>query len=532
MKSWTTLLGWLGVVFLVFAVLTFLVEIFSSGIVLGAPLLAQFPWSLANLALGALLVAIALSANIEGVRQRLRSGEARRASKYGASAILGTLLVVALFSAGAFLSVRYSKRWDFTKAKIHSLSEQTQKVLAGLKEPVHITALFPAAQHDGIGEFLEKFELAAPDKVQLEMIDPQNKPGRLRELGISSEALAGGVLHLKVGAESTEVKELSEQAITNAIVKLTRREVKRVYVLIDHNERAIDGDAAKEPTGFGQAALALKNENYQVDPLLLAASKDVPSDAQVVVIAGPTRPYHETEHAALGRYLANGGSLLVMLDPGANTDLVADLAKWGVTVGDDVIVDLVQAMNGSPYTPFAEQYGDHEITRGLRVRALFPAARSVKATTEGGDIQSIVTTGEQSWAESDFQSLKNDQAKPDPATEIVGFVPVAVAGEAAVTPAEGKTRGRLVVVGDSDFATNQWLGQFGNRDLFLNAVNWLLRDPAAISIRPPQPGTNQLSDSAAANWPMVRIGALFVIPELIAVLGVIAWWRRRRAPGR
>ncbi len=530
MKRWASLLGWLGAVFLTFAFVSALVELFSSGQIVIDALLQQFAWSAGNFVLGLVCVIVSLVANLDALRQRLRSSEARRASKYGTSAVLGALLAVALLGIGAYFASAREQKWDFTEAKLHSLSEQALQILGALDGKLAITALYTPLDQPRAAEFLKKFEEAVPGKVGVEIFDPQNKPGRLRELGIASDQLGAGLIHLQLGTESAQVTELSEEALVNAIVKLTRREAKKAYYSIGHNERAIEGDAGKQAVGFANAVEALKNEGYQVEPLLLASKADVPDDAQVLLIAGPTQKFHETEHASLARYVARGGALLALMDPRAQTDLATTLASFGVSVGDDVVVD-VETLAGSPYAPFAAQYGDHPITRGFRDAALFVAVSSVKAVDEAGSLAPLVTTGEKSWAETDIASLASETAKPDPEKDLVSFVPIAVAGDAAVTPAAGKQPGRLVVFGDSDFATNQWFDQFRNRDLFLNSVNWLLGEPEAITIRPRRAGASQLalSETTLRN---IRTAALFVLPEAIALLGVIAWWRRRRAPGR
>lgn len=530
MKRWASLVGWLGAVFLAFGFVSALVELFSSGVVVIDALLAQFAWAAGNFALGLVCVAVALAANAGALRERFRSSEARRASKYGTSAIVGTVLIVALLGLGAYTASTHEKKWDFTEAKLHSLSDQAQQVLGGLSGKLAITALYSPLDQPRAAEFLKKFEEAAPDKVAVEIFDPQNKPGRLRELGISSDQLGAGLVHLKLGSESAQVTELSEEALVNAIVKLTRRGVKKAYYSIGHRERAIEGDPGKQADGFMNAIEALQNEGYQVEPLLLASRADVPDDAQVLIIAGPTQKFHETEHASLTRYVARGGALLVLMDPRAQTDLAPTLEGLGVKVGDDVVVD-IETLAGSPYAPFAAQYGDHPITRGFRDAALFVAVSSVKPVTEGGGLAPLVTTGERSWAETDFESLASQTAQPDAEKETVSFVPIAVAGDSSVTPADGKKAGRLVVFGDSDFATNQWFDQFRNRDLFLNSVSWLLGEPEAITIRPRKAGASQLAVSET-TLRHIRTAALFVVPEAIAVLGVIAWWRRRRAPGR
>jgi ABC-type uncharacterized transport system involved in gliding motility auxiliary subunit len=530
MKRWASLIGWLGAVFLVFALVSAVVELFSSGVVVIDALLDQFAWSAANLVLGLACVGVALAANAGVLRERLRGGEARRATKYGTSAILSTVLVIALLGIGAYTAAQHDKKWDFTQAKIHSLSDQALKVLGGLEEPLAITALYSPLDQPKVAEFLKKFEEAAPDKVKVEIFNPQNKPGRVRELGIQSDQLGAGLIHLRLGKESAQVTELTEEALVNAIVKLTQRGAKKAYYSIGHNERAIEGDAGKKADGFADAIQALKNEGYQVEPLLFASRADVPDDAQVLLIAGPTRKFLEAEHESILRYVERGGALLALMDPRAQTDLRPTLEKLGVRVGDDVVVD-VETLAGSPYAPFAAQYGDHPITRGFRDAALFVAVSSVKPVKEGGGLAPLVTTGQRSWAETDFDSLANQTAKPDPGKDLISFVPIAVVGDADVTPAPGKKPGRIVVFGDSDFATNQWFDQFRNRDLFLNSVNWLLGEPEAITIRPRKAGSSQLAVSEP-TLRKIRTAALFVLPEAIALLGVVAWWRRRRAPGR
>ncbi len=108
----------------------------------------------------------------------------------------------------------------------------------------------------------------------------------------------------------------------------------------------------------------------------------------------------------------------------------------------------------------------------------------------------------------------------------MGGVIVIVAGELP-----GETPGRLAVVGDSDYATNQLLREFRNRDLFVNTVNWLLGDVEAISIRPPLPRASRLRLSQD-QFETIRVLSLFVAPEGVALLGVAVWWNRRRSPGR
>jgi ABC-type uncharacterized transport system involved in gliding motility auxiliary subunit len=177
---------------------------------------------------------------------------------------------------------------------------------------------------------------------------------------------------------------------------------------------------------------------------------------------------------------------------------------------------------------------------------MFHVARSVQpAASAAAALSPIVRTSDASWAERDMDRLLTQgEAEFNEGTDLQGPVSLAVAGTLDLSGSDGApaTEGeegaaeapklaRLVVLGDSDFASNQLIQEFRNRDLFVNAVNWLLGDVEAISVRPGQARASRLQLSAE-QFLEIRYLALFVMPELIAILGVIAWWRRRRAPGR
>ncbi len=539
------LLGWLGFVFVLFGLIGVLVQIFSGGLFWSRDQL----WVWGNLVIGVLLLAVGLLGNLEGLRERLRSGEARRAGKYGTSAILSALLGVVLLALLAFLGTRYHTRWDWTEASTHSLSAQTLKVLEALERDAEVTALYTAVSAVRARDLLDRYAYAS-ERFKVRYADPQAEPGLVRKLGVDQERLGGGLVHVQIGDESVEVTELSETELTNALVKLTRLERKKVYFLKGHGERPAEGEGADAGEGMAFAAQALANENYVWEGLFLAAKGDVPDDADVLVIAGPTRPFHPSERAALRRYLERGGSLMVLIDPRANTNLQEDLAEWGVRLGDDVVVDRVQGLFGRPVSPFAAEYTEHPITEGLREATLFHVARSVEADGADGESEAdftvLVRTSDQSWAERDLELFFSEGRAELGEDDLGGPVPIGLAGvirlgatpevsagggEAAAAEEADAPEARIVVFGDSDFATNAILEQFRNRDLFVNAVNWLLGDVEAISIRPELARASRLNLSTE-QFLQLRVLSLFVLPQAIAVLGVIAWWLRRRAPGR
>jgi ABC-type uncharacterized transport system involved in gliding motility auxiliary subunit len=529
MKAWSALFGALGLVGLVFGLLSVFLAL------AGAP--SDLVWIGANFVLGIALIALWAVLSLDQLRERMSSGEARRAGKYGTSAVLSTLASLAIVASLAFLTTRYTWRTDASESGLHSLSEQTQGVLAALDQDVEVVAFYPPLEAPRVRDVLDRYAYAS-ERFSVQYADPNARPDLVERLGVDAAKLNEGVVRVAIGAESVDVDDPTEQNLTNALVKLTRTGEKKVYFLEGHGERPIADEAGADAAGFSGAADALRNENYQVETLLLASRGEVPDDADVVVSAGPTRPFLPEETRALELYVEGGGAVLVMLDPRANTDIYGLLDGWGVKVGEDVIVDRVQGLFGRATTPFAAQYATHPITEGIREVTMFHMARSVRARPGAGDFVEIVLTGDESWGESDLDLFFSEGRAELSEGDLRGPVPLAVAGTPALDSAGVGAEGggeagetRLVVFGDSDFASNQLLSAGLNSDLFVNAVNWLLGDVEFISVRPKSSRASgrQLTTEQVSN---IRYLSLFVLPEAIAVAGVFAWWSRRRAPGR
>jgi ABC-type uncharacterized transport system involved in gliding motility auxiliary subunit len=529
MAGWSALLGGLGGVAIVFGLMMALLAAFQ-------PVPPAAVWG--NLLLGLVLLASAIGMGFDTLRERLVSGEGRRAGKYGSSAVLSTILGIAILSMLGFLSTRYSQRWDWTEQSVHTLTDQSLKVLSGLEREVQATAFFSELDAPRVRDLLERYRHAS-DRFQLDFVDPNSRPDLVQTYGLKEESLARGLVRLAMGDDAVEVTEFEEAKITNALVQLSRSSEKKIYVLAGHNERPISGVDADGKEGFGQAAQALRNENYQVESLIVAQAGGVPDDANAVVIAGPTRILPPEELAAIARYVKQGGALLLLLDPRANTNADQLMEGWGIDVGDDIIVDMQLAFFQQYMSPFAGAYAaEHPITKPMgeqRDPTLFHVARSIEIDEGGsGEFQPIVYTGKKSWAERNLDLLVASGRFDFDGDDRIGPVPVAAAGvlKSQEDGAEASVEGRVVVIGDSDFATNEFMVRYGgNRDLLVNSINWLLGDVEAISVRPHQSRASRFVGSEQ-EVRAIQYLSVFVLPEAIAVMGVFAWWLRRKAPGR
>jgi ABC-type uncharacterized transport system involved in gliding motility auxiliary subunit len=464
----------------------------------------------------------------------------RRQTRLGTLTAASILIVLGILVAINYLGTRQNKRWDLTKAREFTLSDQTTNVLRTLDAPLK-TQVFEKSQE--MQKFRDRLaEYAGTSKqVSVEYVDPDLKPAVAKQYQIQSY----GTVVFEYKGRTERVVGDSEQDLTNAIIKVVSGAKRKIYFIQGHGERDPN---SSDRAGYAAIKGALERENYGVERLALIQVGAVPDDATAVVIAGPTTDLLPPELAALQGYLGKGGKLLLMVDPPASSaapalPVIEGLAReWGIQLGTDVIVDasgLGQLIGSSYDTPVAVSYPQHPITERFESLTAFPLARSVSTTTAGANgrtAQSFVETGQRSWAEHDIDSVA---AKSGPTLDDVkggdrrgpisvgAAVSQAVKAPAAAPGADTKPpETRVVVMGDSDFAANVAINISGNRDLFMNLVGWLTQQENLISIRPKEPGDSRLTLTGDQARRIAWL-ALLVFPGAIFALGVYTWWRRR-----
>jgi ABC-type uncharacterized transport system involved in gliding motility auxiliary subunit len=467
---------------------------------------------------------------------------ARRQARLGTVSIASILVVVGILIAINYISSRENKRWDLTSSKLYTLSDQTEKVLRSLDAPLKVTIFARELDFPRYRDRLSEYEYISK-KVSLDFVDPDKKPGLARQYQISSD----NTLVFEYKGRTERVTSDAEQDVTNAIIKVVTGQEKKVYFVQGHGEK---DTANAERTGYSAINTALGRDNYKVDKLVLAQQTDVPADASVLIIAGPRNDFLPQEIDALRRYLAKGGKIFFMLDPRETNDtlpltnLIGLLREWGVEIGDNVVVDasgVGQLLGTNALVPVAASYPTHPITDRFNLLTAFPLARSVLPIPggSGGHLaQSFVETSPRSWSETDIVNVMKggeiafDEAKGDKKGPI--SIGAAVSAAAPEAPSAGqdmkanapKPESRIATIGDSDFAANFAIGIQGNRDLFMNTVNWLGQQENLIAIRPREPDDRRITLTAFQQRAILWL-SLGVIPALIIVSGVYTWWRRR-----
>jgi ABC-type uncharacterized transport system involved in gliding motility auxiliary subunit len=285
-------------------------------------------------------------------------------------------------------------------------------------------------------------------------------------------------------------------------------------------------------------------DNYDVQALNLGESQfngKIPEDAAVLIIAGARGELLTDEMIEVREWLKKGGRALFLVDPSPPLTIAAILEKWGVIIGKETIVDPNASITGDPRTPLLQRpsYLGDPITENLDV-TFFPQATPVEILEEFQEdprkvppwIQYIplAQSSNNSWGTLDPERDKFSSAEDNPGPLLIGLAVQALGtveeSRQSVESSESSEVTTFIVLGDSDFASNRFYSAYSNSDLFLNSVNWLAKDYSLISIRPKPYAFRELV-VLPYEFDIIRYSSWFILPLVVALLGLLTWWRRR-----
>tara|TARA_B100000586_G_scaffold129905_1_gene93937 strand:- start:276 stop:1946 length:1671 start_codon:yes stop_codon:yes gene_type:complete len=473
-----------------------------------------------------------------------------RKGRYGTNVAIMTiaffiiLLIVNIFMFGT------SNRFDVTATRFFDLSEQTLQILDELDSEVVATAFF--VEYQGPSSARQQSERQQAEDLLKEFsrrstlfsyrfVDPELN--RAQALKYNVKVYPGVVFEDKNSGRQQGVSTFTEQEFVTGVLVSTDVQQKEVRFLTGHGEAEFTKDPmlrSVEDDGLDYAIEGMQRDNYRVLPLNLKQASKVPEETAVLVIAGPTNNLDKDEFEAISEFIAGGGNIVAMFDPGLPDGFNALIAPYGVVIGDKMVADAVSNVAGEMLTPMLQkangQYSTSNQT-GIGIAdkigvTFYPEAGSIDSIINPADMpphikfNPIGVTTPASWLETDPENPGfSEEEFPGPFV-ISGLLEASGQMQEPTSLVSDKVPAKIVIFSDSDFATNKYFHSSDNSDLFLNSVNWLADDYELISIRPKLVPYRELVVNARER-DFIRWSSWVFPPSLMLILGVIVWWRRR-----
>ncbi len=450
------------------------------------------------------------------------------------------LLGVAIFAQ--IVAIRRPLAVDLTPNSRYSLAPQTVQVLDALDQPLPVPGTDRVAPVDNveIRAFYQPLDPARSgmevllqslsnrsSRVHYRMIDPESEP----ELVKQDRVAVARTVVVQVGDRRQGMLEPDEGQLINMIYRLATNTRPTVGYVLGHGEHLLDGT---QRAGYSSVADLLAANGYQLRSLLLPDRLEVPRNFDLLIIAGPKLDFSSGELAALDAYLDRGGAMLVLCDPPTPESVRAWTQDYNVKLEGDVIVATREQSDlagvGLRSAVVVDRgYTDHPIVESMHgVATVLPMAQSlhpVQASLPRISGQVFLLSEQGAWGDRDPDTKFSGKPIFQNGRDLLGPLPLAVALEIASADSTGSERvadgprrdvpesqsmpdqinramrkrdlreqageslfgeqqsGRLVVVGNSEFISNANLDLYGNRDLLLNMVNWLVQEDVLINLR-------------------------------------------------
>jgi ABC-type uncharacterized transport system involved in gliding motility auxiliary subunit len=410
------------------------------------------------------------------------------------------------------LGARHSLRLDLTRGKRHTLSQETVQLLQQLGDPVKVVAFPQGGSSKQLEDLLKEYRHESR-QVSYRLVDPDRQPTIARDYSVTSY---GAVVVEAMGGRE-QLFDVTESTLTNAIARLLAQEQSTVTFVLGHGEHDPDDT---ERSGAALARDVLESRNFKVTSTVMALDDSALGASDVIIVGGPKTEPLDQEVEALRNHLRNGGGVLLLVDPPPSASWNAFSESYSLRREDSFLLDenpLGSLFGADQSVPLVSEYGTHPITEGFNLATFFPLASPIVSLSDTSRAVALAMG-------SELTSAVGPDSVAQPAEEGVELV---LAWALETTPPDSTRKsGRLVLAGDSDFMTNVFIGLSGNRDFFLNCVQWLATQEERISIRPrPSEGEPLILTGGAAS--SIFLVAVILLPGAAAVGALVVWWRRR-----
>ena len=434
-------------------------------------------------------------------------------------------LLLALVGLAAWLSTRNTQTVDVTYGQRNTLTQPTQQLLQSINEPLNFIAYLSDDKvklHAGMKKLVGKYQQFKPDTT-LEIIDPNLNPERAKR----DQVLTEGRVILQLGESSEKINAVDESTIANTLQRMLRNAVPRVIVLEGHQERSAFDEGN---SGFSKLRERLSDRGFRLQPHEILKTQSLPSDSSFVLIASPLKPYLETEATVISDYIKSGGNLLWLTEPRTLAGLDSIQQQLGLNILDGTLLGnnpKLQEMLGIKHPAVIPIIRfSHPLLKEMTSPALLPFATAVERDPESKtdwQYTPLLKTEDQSWLEAG--NISGEVTRDFTSGDLPGPMNIGM----SLTRKLGEKDQRIVVIGDSDFMLNQFIGASGGGNLTLSnkLFDWLSNSDKLLTIKPPRaPDTELNMPENSLN--ILAVVFLILMPALLLLIGWGRWWIRRR----
>ena len=461
---------------------------------------------------------------------------------------LTVLLILIIISACVGINIGIEELnledCDFTQDKIYSLSDMSKQIAEGIDKDVEIILV----NMQGTEDFAKKYN-RVNDKIKVEIVDDLTaRPDLTDEYGLTADSYAiivrsGEKDKILTSADlytmdytTYQQKDITEEALTNALIDVTTDEKPIIYNLTGHNKYSSD-----YLYYFSQD---LVDEAYQFKDLDLLTTGKVPDDASVLMITTLSEDITNAERDSILDYIKKGGKIILFSDPNSTGKDMPNFQKvldeYGVSISEGVMLEQdadkmlystpsAIIVTVSPYTSVTSQ-------TNMNMNACFMTSgrielkESEKLEELGVEAETLATTGENSFYRTDYSIELGSKTSSD---EDAGSATV---GALLKKKIDDNTTSELIVYSNNVFITNlqiaisqQYysyaLDFYNNEDLAINSIAYLTGRDNMITIRKNSQNTTY---TVTAEQNTIILSIIFSIPAMIVIIGIVVWQVRRR----
>ena len=449
-------------------------------------------------------------------------------------------------------------RSDLTRDHIYSLSPESLAYIRQIDKPIKIIVTLSPDSIDHevelvykhVRNLLKEYEYAGhiggKKKIEIEVVDVLKERKRAdylaRTYGIDQQDVVLVICedrqHRLILSDIIEMKNgqisafKGERAFTSALIDVSNTDRQKVFFIAGHGEMHLE--SVDPLRGLSNIAERLKWGNISLETLNITRVREIPDDADLLILASPQGPYRPEDVEKLRNYLAaRAGKLIVLIEPAIEHGLTDLFNEWGIISDDMIVLDMGEDFQSASGDLLIRRFAAHPITNILRDNPIPVIAGLCRPVRHNLDrpvderliITPLISSSPESWAERSYR--QNQDLKFNPEVDLKGQVSLAAISERKISSNLGidVKGGRLVVFGNADIISNHRIGSIGNFMLINNTINWCLdrEQLLAIQPRPVEKFHLLLSRQELTQLSLV----LLSLPGVVAIFGIIIYWIRK-----